>query len=59
MGKISILMNKIFCSKPVFCNSDSDKCMKTKLKLYGNKMNTNFQGKKYQKEIHHTNNCHW
>ena len=47
--KISILMNRKFYSKPIFGNSDSNKCIKTKLKLYWNKTNTNFQGEKVPK----------
>ena len=49
MGKkFSNLMNIKFDSEPVF--SDNDKYIKTKIKLYGDKVNTNFQGKKIPKE---------
>ena len=41
-------MNIKFDSEPVF--SDNDKYIKTKIKLYGDKVNTNFQGKKIPKE---------
>ena len=33
-------------SEPVY--GDNDKYIKTKIKLYGDKINTNLQGKKYQ-----------
>ena len=39
-------MNKEFDSDPVY----GDKCIKTKMKQYGDKINTNFQGKKIPKE---------
>ena len=42
-------MNKEFDSKPVCGNSD--KYIKTKTELYGDKTNTNLQGKKIPKEI--------
>ena len=41
-------MNIEFDSQPVY--SDNDKYIKTKIKLYGGKVNTNFQGKKVPKE---------
>ena len=47
-GKISNFMNIKFGSKPVY--GDNDKYIKTKIKLYGDKVNTNFQGKKIPKE---------
>ena len=46
--KISNLMNIEFNSKPVY--GDNDKYINTKTKLYGDKINTNFQGKKIPKE---------
>ena len=46
--KISNLMNIEFDSEPVY--GDNDKYIKTKIKLYGNEINTNFQGKKIPKE---------
>ena len=49
--RVSNLMNIKFNSETV-CG-DNDKYIKTKIKLYGDKINTNFQGKKYQKEMHH------
>ena len=44
--RISSLMNIEFDSKPVY----GDKNIKTKIKSYGDKLNTNFQGKKAPKE---------
>ena len=41
-------MNTEFDSEPVYC--DSDKYKKIKIKSYGDKINTNFQGKKIPKE---------
>ena len=46
--KISSSMDIEFESKPV--HGDNDKYIKRKIKSYGNKVNTNFQGKKIQKE---------
>ena len=46
--KISNLMNKEFDSEPVY--GDNDKYIKTKIKVYEDRMNTNFQGKKVPKE---------
>ena len=46
--KISNLMNIEFDSEPVY--SDVDKFIKTKIKMYGNRVNTNFQGKNVPKE---------
>ena len=43
--KISNLMNVEFDSVPV--NGDNEKYMKTKIKFYGDKKNTNILGKKY------------
>ena len=47
-GKISNLLNIEFDSQPVY--GDGDKYIKTKLKMYGDRVNTNFQGKKVPKE---------
>ena len=41
-------MSKEFDSEPVSC--DNDKYIKTKIKLYRDKVNPNFQGKKIPKE---------
>ena len=46
--KSSILMNIEFNSEPVY--DDNDKYTKTKIKPYGDKVNTNFQSKKIPKE---------
>ena len=46
--KISNLMNVEFDSKPVY--GDNDKYIKTKIKMYEDRVNTNFQGKKVPKE---------
>ena len=41
-------MNIEFDSEPVY--GDNDKYIRTKINLYGDKVNTNFQGKKVPKE---------
>ena len=41
-------MNIEFNSEPVY--SDDDKYIKTKIKMYEDRVNTNFQGKKVPKE---------
>ena len=46
-------MNIKFDSELVY--GDNDKYIKTKIKICGDKINTNFQGKKYQKKILHIN----
>ena len=46
--KISNLLNIEFDSEPVY--GDGDKYMKTKIKMYRDRVNTNFQGKKVPKE---------
>ena len=46
--KISSLMNIEFDSEPVY--GDNDEYIKAKIKLYGDKVNTHFQGKKIPKE---------
>ena len=48
MGKISNLLNIEFDSQPVY--GDGDKYIKTKIQMYGDKVNTNFQGKKVPQE---------
>ena len=45
---IRILMNIELDSEPVF--GDNDRSIKAKIKSYGDKLNTNFQGKKISKE---------
>ena len=46
--KICNLLNIKFDSKPVY--GDEDKYIKTKMKMYRGRANTNFQGKKVPKE---------
>ena len=46
--RVSNLMNIEFDSEPVY--GDNDKYIKTKIKMYEDKVNTNFQGKKVPKE---------
>ena len=46
--RVSNLLSIKFDSEPVY--GDNDKYIKTKVKLYGDKINTNFQGKKIPKE---------
>ena len=46
--KISSLTNIEFDSKPVY--GDGDKYIKTNIKMYGGRVNTNFQGKEVPKE---------
>ena len=48
LEKIGNLLNKEFDSEPVY--DDVDKYIKTKIKMYGDRVNTNFQGKKVSKE---------
>ena len=45
--RINNLIGKEFDSEPVY--GDSDKYKKTKIKIYRNKVNTNFQNKKNTK----------
>ena len=45
--RVSSLMNIELDSKPFY--GDSDKYIKIKIKAYGDKVNTNFQGKKVLK----------
>ena len=46
--KISNLLDIISDSQPVY--GDGDKYIKTKMKMYGDRVNTNFLGKKVPKE---------
>ena len=39
-------------------NGDNDKCIKIKIKIYDGNVNTNFQGKKYQKKMDHIGVSH-
>ena len=45
--RVSNLLSITFDSEPVY--GDNDKYIKTKIKLYRDKINTNFQGKKIRK----------
>ena len=47
MEKVSSLMNIEFDSHPVY--GDNDNYIKTKIKSYSDKVNTNFQGKMVSK----------
>ena len=46
--RVNNLIGKEFDSEPVY--DDNDKYITAKIKLYGDKVNTNFQGKKVPKE---------
>ena len=46
--KVSNLMNIEFDSEPVY--GDNDKYIRTKIKMYDDRVNTNFQDKKVPKE---------
>ena len=46
--RVSNLMNIKFDGESIY--GDNDKYIKTKIKLYGDKTNTNFQGEKIPKE---------
>ena len=46
--RVGNLLNIEFDSEPVY--GDGDKYIKTKLKIYGDRVNINFQGKKVSKE---------
>ena len=52
--KVSILMNIEFDSEPI--SGDNDKYIRAKIKSYGDKVNTNFKAKKYQKK-NESNKC--
>ena len=54
--KVSKLVNIEFDSEPVY--SDGDKYIKTKIKIYGCRVSTNFQGKKVPKENSYINTYH-
>ena len=55
--RVTSLMNIEFDSEPVY--GDNDKYIKTKIKSYRDKVNTNFfKVIEYQKKIHHMNACH-
>ena len=52
MGKSQHFNEYRFDSELTF--GDNDKCIKAKVKPYGDEVNTNFQGKK----MHHRSVCH-
>ena len=54
--KVGNLLNIEFDSEPVY--GDVDKYIKTKIKTYGDKVNTNFQGQKVPKKMLHINAYH-
>ena len=56
MKKNSYLVGKEFDNEPV--NGDNDKYIGTKIKVYGDKVNTNFPGKKYPNKILQVSVCH-
>ena len=49
-------MNKKFDSESVY--GDSDKYIKTKINLYGDKVNTNFHNEQIPKKKYHKNDWH-
>ena len=54
--KICNLMNIEFDSEPVY--GDNDTYIKTKIEMYQDRVNTNFQGKKVPKKMPHINAYH-
>ena len=54
--RVGNLLNIEFDSEPVY--GDIDKYIKTKIKMYGDRVNTNFQGKKVPKKMIHINAYH-
>ena len=54
--KVGNLLNIKFDSEPAY--GDVDKYIKTKIKIYGDRMNTNFQGQKVPKKMLHINAYH-
>ena len=56
MGRVSNLLNIESDIEPVY--DDNGKYIKTKIKSYGDKVNTNFQGNKIPKENAYTSACH-
>ena len=55
-GNINNLLNIEFDKDPVY--HDNDKYLRTKIKSFGEKINTNSQSKKYQKRMHHVSAFH-
>ena len=54
---ISDLLDVQFDSDPVY--GDNEKYIKTKIRMYEDKVTTNFHGKKYPKKMHHIIVLHW
>ena len=54
--KVNNLMDIKFDNEPVYV--DKNEYINTKIRLHEDKVNTNFQGKKYQQKMHYTNVCH-
>ena len=54
--KISNLLSVEFDSQPVY--GDGDKYITTKIKMYGDRVNTNFQGKKVPTKMLHISAYH-
>ena len=55
-GKISNLMSTKFDSEPVY--GDNDKYIKTKIKMYEDRVNKIFKAKKYLKKMLHISAYH-
>ena len=53
---VSNLLRVKFDSEPVY--GDNDKYIKTKINSYGDKISTNFQGKKIPKKMPLMSDCH-
>ena len=56
LERVSNLLSIKFDSESVY--GDNDKYIKTKIKLYGDKINTNFQGKKHPMKMHYISAYH-
>ena len=54
--KVKDLLNTKFDSEPVY--DDNDENITTKIKIYGDKVNTNFHSKKIPKKKLHLNVCY-
>ena len=54
--KITISIGKKFDSEPVY--GGNGKCKKTKIKSYGDRVITNFQGKKILRRVPRISVCH-
>ena len=54
---IADLLDVQFDSDPIY--GDNEKYIKTKIRMYKDRVITNFQGKKYQKKMHDIVVLHW